>query len=135
MQILKSLEKNINLRPSIKIENLVITPIVLDDFHHDQKIVSLDTLFDSHLAEAKEVSDEGIVSRINIINKSKNYLFITDGEAIIGAKQNRISERSVILNEESETIIPVYCVEHGRWGYRNKRFFKKRFFNISKIKR
>ena len=54
MQILKSLEKNINLRPSIKIENLVITPIVLDDFHHDQKIVSLDTLFDSHLAEAKK---------------------------------------------------------------------------------
>ena len=131
MQILKSLEKNINLRPSIKIENLVITPIVLDDFHHDQKIVSFDTLFDSHLAEAKEVSDEGIVSRINIINKSKKYLFITDGEAIIGAKQNRISERSVILNEDSETIIPVYCVENARWGYRNNRDFSKSDFSIS----
>ena len=71
MQILKNLEKNISLHSSIKIENLVITPIVLDEFYHNDKIVSFDTLFDSHLAEAKEVSDEGIVSRINIINKSK----------------------------------------------------------------
>ena len=131
MQILKNLEKNISLHSSIKIENLVITPIVLDEFYHNDKIVSFDTLFDSDLAEAKEVSDEGIVSRINIINKSKNFLFITDGEAIVGAKQNRISERSVILNEVSETIIPVYCVERGRWGYRNNRDFSKSEFSIS----
>ena len=131
MQILKNLEKNISLRSSIKIESLVITPVVLNEFYHNDKIVSFDILFDNHLAEAKEVSDEGIVSRINIINKSEQFLFITDGEAIVGAKQNRISERSVILNEVSETTIPVYCVERGRWGYRNNRDFSKSEFSIS----
>ena len=125
MQILKNLEENIKLKSSIKIENLVITPIVFNDFHHEHKIVSLDDLFDRQLAMAKEISDQGIVSRVNIINKSEQLLFISDGESIVGAKQNRISERSVILKEMSETIIPVYCVEKGRWGYRNSRDFSK----------
>ena len=64
-------------------------------------------------------------------NKSRQLLFIADGEAIIGAKQNRVSERSVILNEDSESIIPVYCVERGRWNYRNSRDFSKSEFSIS----
>ena len=131
MQILKNLEENVKLKSSIKIENLVITPIVLNDFNHEHKIVSLDELFDRQLAEAKEISDQGIVSRVNIVNKSKQLLFISDGEAIVGAKQNRISERSVILKEMSETIIPVYCVEKGRWGYRNSRDFSKSEFSLS----
>ena len=46
MQILKNLEENIKLKSSIKIENLVITLIILNDFNHDHKIVSLDSLFD-----------------------------------------------------------------------------------------
>ena len=131
MQILKNLEENIKLKSSIKIENLVITPIILNDFNHDHKIVSLDSLFDRHLAEAKEISDQGDVSKVNIINKSNQLLFITDGEAIIGAKQNRVSERSVILKELSETTIPVYCVERGRWGYKSSRGFEKSEFSIS----
>ena len=76
MQILKNLEENIKLKSSIKIENLVITPIVFNDFYHEHKIVSLDDLFDRQLAEAKEISDQGIVSRVNIVNKVNNfYLF------------------------------------------------------------
>ena len=57
------------------------------------------------------------------MNESSKDLFIIDGEVILGAKQNRISQRSVILEPFSETILPVYCIERGRWQYRARRDF------------
>jgi hypothetical protein len=59
LQIHKNLEEVIKLNSPIKVENLLITPIKLENFYHDHKIVSFDTLFDRGLAEAEEISHEG----------------------------------------------------------------------------
>ena len=129
MQIFKNTFKEINFQEMININNLKIVPIQIDSLKHDDRIVPFDELYDKGLAKAEEVSDEGIVSS-KIINDSENLLFITDGEAIIGAKQNRIAERSVIIQDQSDAVVPVYCVERGRWGYRgseNARFSKSDF--------
>ena len=130
MQIFKNTFKEINFQEMININNLKIVPIQIDSLKHDDRIVPFDDLYDKGLAKAEEVSDEGIVSQVKIINDSENLLFITDGEAIIGAKQNRIAERSVIIQDQSDAVVPVYCVERGRWGYRgseNARFSKSDF--------
>jgi hypothetical protein len=42
----------------------------------------------------------------------------TDGEQLVGAKQNRILNMTVLVAAETEVTIPVSCVERGRWGYR-----------------
>ena len=53
LQILKNLEENVKLKSSIKIENLVITPIVLNDFNHEHKIVSLDDFLTVNLLKQR----------------------------------------------------------------------------------
>ena len=130
MQIFKDTFKNITFQEIININNLKIIPIQLEGLRHDDRIVPFDNLFDKGLAKAEEVTAEGIVSKVKIINDSENLLFISDGEAIVGAKQNRIAERSVIIKDQSDAVVPVYCVERGRWGYRdreNARFAKSEF--------
>jgi hypothetical protein len=130
MQIFKDTFKDITFQEIININNLKIIPIQLEGLRHDDRIVPFDNLFDKGLAKAEEVTAEGIVSKVKIINDSENLLFISDGEAIVGAKQNRIAERSVIIKDQSDAVVPVYCVERGRWGYRdreNARFAKSEF--------
>lgn len=130
MQIFKDTFKDITFQEIININNLKIIPIQLEGLRHDDRIVPFDNLFDRGLAKAEEVTAEGIVSKVKIINDSENLLFISDGEAIVGAKQNRIAERSVIIKDQSDAVVPVYCVERGRWGYRhgqNARFAKSEF--------
>ena len=72
-------------------------PIKFDLKDIPQNIKSLDELFDLNLVKVNELTDEGVVSRVEVHNESEFNLLILDGEAIKGAKQNRIAEKSVII--------------------------------------
>ena len=133
MQIFKDTFKDITFQEIININNLKIIPIQINGLSHDDRIIPFDNLFDKGLAKAEEVSADGVVSKIKIINESDNLLFISDGEAIVGAKQNRIAERSVIIKDQSDTVVPVYCVERGRWGYRGEKRFSKKNLSVRRI--
>ena len=41
-----------------------------------------------------------------------------EGEELVGAKQNRILNTSVLIAAHTKSKIPVSCVEAGRWGYK-----------------
>jgi len=62
-----------------------------------------------------EVSDGGSVPRLRAINDTDSQVFLLDGEELVGAKQNRVLNLSIMLAPKSEIEIPVSCVEHGRW--------------------
>ena len=70
-----------------------------------------------------EVSDSGSVPHLNVVNTGKTPVLILDGKQLLGAKQNRIVNLSIMLAPKSETTIPVTCVEQGRWD-RQPRGFK-----------
>lgn len=63
----------------------------------------------------QEVSDSGSVNTVLAINSSEDLLFLCDGDILLGAKQNRCVNLSVLLAPNSETPISVSCVEAHRW--------------------
>jgi hypothetical protein len=42
-------------------------------------------------------------------------LLLLDGEELVGAKQNRILNTTVLVDAHVTVTIPVSCVEQGRW--------------------
>ncbi|MGB7968480.1 MAG: DUF6569 family protein [Methanobacterium sp.] len=74
------------------------------------------------LLKITELNDSGAVPQLKVMNNSELPVLILDGEELMGAKQNRIVNTSILLREKFETIIPVSCVEQGRWSYTSKNF-------------
>ena len=52
----------------------------------------------------------------------QNNLLILDGEELVGAKQNRIVNTTILIPAKKTVVIPVSCVEEGRWSYDTERF-------------
>jgi hypothetical protein len=69
------------------------------------------------LVTIEESSLSGSVPELRVRNRTKDRVFIPDGSTLTGARQNRVVNLSVMLAPESVTVIPVSCVERGRWSF------------------
>jgi hypothetical protein len=69
-----------------------------------------------------EISEGGSVPELLAINSGEKMILLLDGEELVGAKQNRILNTSVLLPARSKTKIPVSCVEQGRWRHNSPDF-------------
>ena len=63
----------------------------------------------------EEVGTSGSVPELVVHNPVPENVLLYDGEELLGAKQNRILNVSVLAGPGSELRIPVSCVEEGRW--------------------
>jgi hypothetical protein len=75
----------------------------------------------SHLL-VTEVSSGGSVPELKVVNKAPSSVLLLDGEELVGAKQNRVLNTTILINEKSEVVIPVSCTEKGRWAYVSNSF-------------
>jgi hypothetical protein len=69
-----------------------------------------------------EVDAAGSVPELAVANPLESNVLLYDGEELLGAKQNRILNVTVLVAAQSETRIPVSCVEQGRWHARSAFF-------------
>ena len=69
-----------------------------------------------------EAGPDGSVPELVVSNPLDEQVLLYDGEELIGAKQNRILNLTVLLAPRSRTPIPVSCVEAGRWRMRSAAF-------------
>jgi hypothetical protein len=72
--------------------------------------------------QVTEVDEAGSVPNLTVANMAGLPLLLLDGEELVGAKQNRILNTTVLVAARTETTIPVSCVEQGRWGYHGRHF-------------
>jgi hypothetical protein len=74
------------------------------------------------LARVREVSRGGSVPELLLVNKADLPVLVLDGEELVGAKQNRIANLTVMAPPKAKTVIPVSCVEAGRWSHTTSEF-------------
>lgn len=115
----------------LHIGGLKLYPVLFKTNSYDNEIEFIDKSFEREEIEAFEASPEGVVTKVGVRNKSEKFVMILDGEGISGAKQNRIAQTTIVLRPFSETIIPVNCIERGRWSYSADRNFNKSDYSIS----
>jgi hypothetical protein len=102
-------------------ENLTLIPL-LAGVDAPLEYITLDDGLKQGLVSISEVSEGGSVQNLRVLNRSRSKVLILDGEELVGAKQNRISNASFVIPEESEKVIPVSCIEEGRWKYSSRSF-------------
>ncbi len=78
--------------------------------------VSYDLLQDALESGSLEVCEQGsaLVNSLLAINSGTLPVLILDGEELVGGKQNRMVNSSVLI-PKGRAILPVSCVEQGRW--------------------
>jgi hypothetical protein len=83
---------------------------------------TLNQALDAGLLEITEVSEQGSVPELRAVNRGLTPTLIVDGEELVGAKQNRVVNLTILVPAAAALTIPVTCVEVGRWQARSKGF-------------
>jgi len=101
--------------------NLALFPL-LDERSAAPGYLLLDEALERNLARVTEVSADGRVPELAFENASDRKVLLVDGDELVGAKQNRVLNLTILVGAGQKLVIPVSCVEQGRWVYRSKDF-------------
>jgi hypothetical protein len=84
--------------------------------------VTLDEALADGAIDVTELGEGGSVPTIQVRNRSDRRVFLMAGEHLVGAKQDRVLNASLMVPALGELPIPVSCVESGRWRPRSSQF-------------
>jgi hypothetical protein len=108
------LQDLIQLGDPIEHRGIVVTPL----FPRRDPVaayITLDEALPRGLRIA-EIDASGSVPELAVENPLDARVLLYDGEELVGAKQNRILNVSVLVEARSKLPVPVSCVEQGRWS-------------------
>ena len=116
MQSIKTAISNINIEESTDYNGLTLFPLSSEAQSPLSYLLLEDGLWGG-LVSIREVSSSGSVPELTVENRADQPTLIVDGEELVGAKQNRVANLTMLLPARQTTTIPVSCVEQGRWAY------------------
>ena len=101
-------------------------------------IIAFHDVYRDSLIQINEVSEEGQVNKILFTNNSDKHVFIMDGDIILGAKQNRVFNTSMLIGPMKEYHLSVSCIEKNRWqnsgsGFRPANYLSHKNLRKKKI--
>jgi hypothetical protein len=118
LELLQSLQ----FAPAQSHGGVAVLPIVGAANGSGAHYLTLGEALASAMLSVCEVSDAGSVPHLKVDNDSEFPVLLLDGEELLGAKQNRVVNTTLLLKKKSTTLIPVSCTEQGRWSYRTDTF-------------
>jgi len=102
-------------------QNLTVFPLLAPSGTEPGYLI-LEQALERDLIRITEVDSEGSVPDLKLINRGTKKVLIVEGEELVGAKQNRIVNSTFLIAGNTEVMIPVSCVEQGRWHYDSEQF-------------
>jgi hypothetical protein len=114
-------------------KNLTVFAL-LSDYAANLDYLTLDEALAAGAIEVVEVSQGGSVPELKVVNRSDRMVLILDGEELVGAKQNRIVNTTILIAGNTTTVIPVSCVEQGRWSYSSDKFSSEGRLMVSTLR-
>ena len=88
----------------------------------DRPYMTLDEALSSGQVRVTEVSQAGSVPNLCLVNDAGLPVLLLDGEELCGAKQNRVLNLTILAPAGKTIVVPVSCVEQGRWAHRSAVF-------------
>ena len=124
---------NVRVGDPIRHEQLSVFPLFSDETKPVDYVLAADAIAEGTVV-VEEISEAGSVPNLSVTNKSDHRILFLEGEQLVGAKQNRILNTSLLVAAQSKTTIPVSCVEQGRWGFKSNHFGSSGSYSPSKIR-
>ncbi len=121
MTIITQRITRVNLGPRQYFSNLTMFPLV-EENPCPAEFLLLEEALAAGLGRVTEISEGGSVPELKFVNEATRPVLLLDGEELIGAKQNRIINLTILVPPQSTIVIPVSCVEQGRWRSESKDF-------------
>lgn len=121
MQTINQTLSNISVGNTIIHQNLTMFAL-LNGGGVEADYITLDEAMAAGTAQVTEVSEGGSVPELQFVNGGDKAVLLLDGEELVGAKQNRALNLTILVPPKSTIVIPVSCVEQGRWGYQGRGF-------------
>ena len=102
--------------------NMTLFPLLASHCEAPDYLV-LDDALKSEVGRITEISAGGSVPELAFENNAERRVLLVDGEQLIGARQNRVLNISILVPAGRKLTIPVSCCERGRWSYTSSRHF------------
>lgn len=121
MNVIEQAISNLKIDAPQSFRNLSVFPLI-NQAQVEPGYLLLEEALSQKLAHVGEVSEAGSVPELYFINDSDKDVLLLDGEELVGARQNRVLNITILVAGNSKLVIPVSCVERGRWHYLSRDF-------------
>lgn len=121
MDWIKDLLETLEIGTPVTSGSLTMVPL-LGGAGHAPEYLTLDEALEAKLLRITEVDESGSVPELRLSNESDRQVFLLDGQELVGAKQNRVLNLSLLVPAHGRMDIPVSCVEQGRWRHDSRHF-------------
>lgn len=124
---------DLSIGTPVVFNNLAMVPLFLDRSNESIDYLCLDEGLETDEIDVEELEEGASVSDILFRNKSDQFALLFEGEELLGAKQNRILNVSVLVTPKTTQKLPVSCVEAGRWRHEHCEPGKQRFRSANRM--
>ncbi|MEO7647174.1 MAG: DUF6569 family protein [Gemmatimonadaceae bacterium] len=122
MSAIRQLQKKVHVADPFTRRNLTVFPILDEQSPATADYLTFGQAQKTGMIRVTEVSEGGSVPQLAVETLSGKAVILLDGEELIGARQNRIVNLTILAAGNTTVVIPVSCVERGRWAYRSRDF-------------
>jgi hypothetical protein len=126
--------KQFKVSEPVSHRGLTMFPLLSDSIE-PPGYVTLTEAMNMEGVSVEETNPSGRVSEVKLKNNSTEKVLILEGEELLGAKQNRTVNLTILVAGGATIAVPVTCVEARRWAYQTDKFGVSRECHFSRARK